>query len=226
MVFWIGILFGAIFAWFAAQFGFYQTLATSFNITITAYVAIFLTPVLTDAIPAAGEISCGNTLTLATIAIAAFLILQGITYTFLPNTPTALFPRILNTVGSGVIGFLAGLLVWSLIAVSVSAMPIGHSDFAKNIGFGKKIEQSQMPYLAWWCNLVNTAVSSGNSERSAQDIIKRLSDTAEQKAKNKKNLSADPRPPPGTEHRDTDARSQKRQNPLRRSGLDDKGDSL
>jgi hypothetical protein len=44
MVFWAGILVGGLFIWFAVKIGFYEMWATLFNIVISIYIAIFLSP--------------------------------------------------------------------------------------------------------------------------------------------------------------------------------------
>jgi hypothetical protein len=221
MVFWMGILAGALFAWVAVQIGFYQTWAIFFNTVISIYLAVFLTPVITNAVPATGEISCGNTLTLAAVAIAAFLIFQGITYAFVPDTLSAFFPKVLNTVGSGIIGFLAGLLVWSFIALLISAMPAGHSAFAQDIGFGRKIQQSQAPYITWWCNLVHSAAAFGDSKHTSNEIIASLLDYAEGKAAEKRPAPAEPNKPGGPDAKSDSASGQKQRSPPRRANLND-----
>ncbi len=46
MIFWLAVLVGGLFAWIAVQIGFYAAWIMFFNLLLSAYVAIFLTPVL------------------------------------------------------------------------------------------------------------------------------------------------------------------------------------
>ncbi|HCO95296.1 MAG TPA: hypothetical protein DIU00_15330, partial [Phycisphaerales bacterium] len=123
MVFWTGILAGGLFAWFAIRIGFYEMWAMLFNIIISIYIAVFLTPVIIDIIPAAGDTSYGNALTMVTAAIGVFLILYVITYLFLTGQFKVSFPRIFDTLGTSVLGFLAGFLIWSFAAALICATP-------------------------------------------------------------------------------------------------------
>ncbi len=97
MVFWLGILTGGLFIWFAMKIGFYEMLAMFFNILISIYVAIFLTPVILDIVPAASETQYCNTLALVVIAAGTFFILYGITYVFLTGQFKVSFPKLSAT---------------------------------------------------------------------------------------------------------------------------------
>ncbi len=106
MIFWAGILVGVCFAWFTSKMGFYQTWAMVFNIVISIYVAIFLAPVIADAVPAATDTAYGYALILIAVAIGTLVTLQGITYALFTGQFIATFPRVFNTVGGGILGFL------------------------------------------------------------------------------------------------------------------------
>ncbi|MHC4751617.1 MAG: CvpA family protein, partial [Planctomycetota bacterium] len=174
MVFWAGILVGGFFAWFAIKIGFYETWAMLFNIVISIYIAVFLTPVIVDIIPAAGQTSYGSALTLATAAIGIFLILYGITYTFFTGQFSVSFPKIFDTCGAGVLGFLIGFLIWSFAALLISTTPISKNTFIEDIGFGSRIKQTNVPYISWWCDLVNSIVSAPDSKITSEQVINQL----------------------------------------------------
>ena len=59
MVFWLAVLVGALFAWIAVQIGFYATWIMFFNLVLSAYVGMFLTPVVITMVPAATETPYG-----------------------------------------------------------------------------------------------------------------------------------------------------------------------
>jgi hypothetical protein len=145
-----------------------------FNIVISIYVAIFLTPVIADAVPAATDTAYGYALILTAIAIGTLVTLQGITYALFTGQFIATFPRVFNTVGGGILGFLAGFLVWSFAALLVSTTPVSQSAFAQKIGLGRGFEQANVSYISWWCKLVNTMASPRDNKCTPQEVINTL----------------------------------------------------
>ncbi len=182
MTFWIGILVAAAFAWLAVKTGFYETWAMLFNIVISIYLAIYLRPIIVDTVPSAGDTPYGNALTMAATAIAVFLILHGITYVFFTSQFSISFPKIFDTLGAGFLGFLAGFLVWSFVSLLICTTPISQNSFVKGIGFENQFKQNNASVICWWCNLVNTAVSSRSGEYTSEEAISELLKSAEPKA--------------------------------------------
>ena len=120
MVFWIGILVGIVFAGFAVRKGFYETWTILFNILISVYLAISLREIIKNILPAADGSSYSDALAMLIIAIAVFAILHGIAYIFLLSQFKIDFPKIFDGIGSGTLGFLGGVLVWSFIVLMTS----------------------------------------------------------------------------------------------------------
>lgn len=171
VVFWIGILIGGLFAFLGTKRGFYETWTTLFNVVVAVYTSILLTPVIVEKIPAAGETAYGNALTLLAIAAAIFLPMHGISFIWLTGQFKVAFPKTLDLVGAGILGFLKGVLIWSFIAVLISSTPLGQKDSAERIGFGSKIEQTNGRYVCLWCGLIDTVTASGDNRRSARESI-------------------------------------------------------
>lgn len=182
MVFWLGILVGGAFAWLAIKMGFYETWALLFNIIISIYLAVFLGPIIADIAPIARGTAYNNALCMLATAIAAFLILHGISYTFLTGQFTVSFPKIFNTIGTGFLGFLSGFLVWTFVSLLISITPISQQPIAKEIGFGSQFEQTNVPYICWWCNLVSTVVSPRDNEYTTEQAIGGLLNSGKKKA--------------------------------------------
>jgi hypothetical protein len=183
MAFWMGILIGGIFAWLAIKLGFYQTWALVFNIIISIYLGLYLQPAIAN-ISAVGDTPFSNALSMLAIAVAAFLILQGISYTFLTGQFNISFPKVFDTLGSGFLGFLAGYLVWSFIALLIYITPISQNTFIKEAGFKNELQQSSVTYISRFCNMVNVIVSQ-NKECSAEQTINRLLKSSESKEQEK-----------------------------------------
>ena len=183
MAFWIGILVAAAFARFMMSKGFYETWAIFFNILIAVYLAVYLRPVIVD-IAALGDMPYSNAITMIGTAVGVFLVLHGVSYTFVTGQLSIPFPKVLDTVGSGFLGFLGGLLIWSFVTLLVSITPVYQSGFVKSIGFdSSKFERGDVSYISWWCNLVNRAVSSESDRIAGEETISELVASAKKPAR-------------------------------------------
>jgi len=194
MVFWMSILVSGLFAWHAIKMGFYETWAFVFNIIISIYLAVFLRPIIAN-IPGVGDTPYINALTMAATATGAFLILHGISYTFITGQFRVSFPRIFDTLGAGFLGFLAGFLVWSFAGLLICITPISQNSFVKKTGFENQFRQNNASVIYWWCDLVNTAVSSRSTEHTAEEAVSELLKSAEPKTPTKNTGQAEPNEP-------------------------------
>jgi hypothetical protein len=195
MVFWLAILVGAFFAWFAVKIGFYETLVMLFNIVISIYIAIFLTPVIVDIVSAAGDTSYGNALTLIATAIGTFVILYGISYALLTGQFRVTFPRIIDIPFTGMLGFLAGFLVLSFVALLICVTPISQNKFVKEAGLSRQSQQANISYICLWCDFVNSIVSSRNNGLTSEQAINKLLKSSEKKSRNKTIQHTEPNKP-------------------------------
>jgi len=182
MVFWVGILVGGLFAYFAIKKGFYEIWALGFNIIISVYLAVLLGPVISDIIPT-GTAAYSKVLTISATAAACFLILHGISYTLITGQFSISLPKIVDVVGAGLFGFLTGFLVWSFVSLLIMTTPITKNTFAKKIGFDTQAQQTSVSYVSWWCNKVNRIVSSADGEQAPQKAIGWLLEKSKPKAK-------------------------------------------
>ncbi len=185
MVFWAGILVGGLFIWFAVKIGFYEMWATLFNIVISIYIAIFLSPIILDVVPEAKNMPCCNALALLVSAIGTYLILYGITNIFLTGQFKVSFPKIFDILFTGVLGFLAGFLVLSFIALLITTTPISKNRFVSQAGFNKQSQQTNISYICWWCDLVNSIVSSPDTKITCEQAIEHLLNSTQQKDRDK-----------------------------------------
>jgi len=174
MVFWLGILTGGLFTWFAIKIGFFEILAMFFNIVISIYTAIFLAPVILEVIPEAGDIPCCDSIALAILGVGTFFILYGITYVFLTGQFKVSFPKLFDILLTGVLGFLAGFLVLSFAALVITITPISQNRFVKQVGFNRTSQQANISYICWWCDLVNSIVSSPDTKITSKQAVERL----------------------------------------------------
>ena len=171
--FWIGIIVGGAFAWFLIKRGFYETWVTLFNIAVAIYLAIFLWPAIAKAFPFATEAALGAAITLLVTAAVVFLLLEILAYLFFVSHFKITSPRLFDTIGSGVLGFLAGLLVWSFVLLLINIAPFSENDLSKQLGLQEQTKQGNT-YLCFWCNLVNTAGARSDNKISCQQAIEKI----------------------------------------------------
>jgi hypothetical protein len=174
MIFWITILGGAVFAWYAIKIGFYETWALLFNIVISIYLAIYLTPVVADILPAAISTHYGIALTITALAAAAFFILYGITYALFTSQFKVSFPQVFDILFAGSLGFFAGFFLISFIALLICVTPISQNKFVSEINFTRQAQEANISYISWWCDKVNWLVTSKNNKITGWQAIDKL----------------------------------------------------
>jgi len=200
MVFWAGILVAALFARMAIKMGFYETWAMLFNIAVSVYLGVSLMPILIEIVPSAGNTPYGSALTIFGIAIGAFLILHGISFVFFTGQFSVSLPKVLNIIGAGLLGFVAGFLVWGFVSFLVSTTPIFESAYMKQLDLGSQIRQTSVPVVCWWCSFVNKIVSSKANGDTIKQELNGLIKTTE---KNKRSVITEPNDTDETNEPDT-----------------------
>jgi uncharacterized membrane protein required for colicin V production len=175
MVFWIAILVGVLFVWLTVRMGFYETWVLLFNIVLSMYVAIFLAPKVVELAPTpGGAASYGTALSLTVLAGGCFAVLQGLSYVFLTAQFSIPFPRIFDILLSGVLGFLAGFLALSFVALVLATTPLAENKMAAGIGLGRQSQQANISCIARCCDLIHSFAGPGS--QATQAAVQRLWD--------------------------------------------------
>jgi len=174
MIFWLSVLAGGFCAWYAIKMGFYETWTMLFNIVISIYVAIFLTPFVAEIIPGASDTPYGLALTIVAVAVGCFLILHGISYIFLTSQFSVSFPKLFDILFAGFLGFLGGFLIFSFLIFIIAVTPLSANPLLGKVGFNKQCQQSNISYICWWCDLVNSFVSVQENEITTEQAIGKL----------------------------------------------------
>jgi hypothetical protein len=146
MMFWIAILGGALFVWLAVRVGFYETWVLLFNVVISIYVSVFLSPLLVEFAPApGGAASYHVALCMAVLAGGCFALLQGLSFVLLTGQYHIPFPRVFDILLSGVLGFAAGFLIVSFVAVVLTTTPLAEHKIVGVFGLGTQPRQAKGP---------------------------------------------------------------------------------
>jgi len=174
MVFWIAILIGVLFAWLAVRLGFYETWILCFNIIVSIYAAIFLAPHVVDFAPGSGQAAAYCTaLSLIVLAGGCFAILQGLSYVFLTGQFKIPFPKLFDLVFAGLLGFVAGFLILSFVALMVTTTPLAEHEIVNTIGFSRESQNPNIACITRCCNLVHffAAPDSVHTPQKAVDLL-------------------------------------------------------
>jgi hypothetical protein len=174
MVFWLGILTGGLFAWYAIKQGFYDTWAIVFNIIVSVYLGVFLGPIVAEVVPGISEVSYSDLLAVACTAVGGFLILHVTTQTFFLSQFNVTFPRIFDTLGSAALGFLAGFLVWSFVSVLICMPGISEDSMARKLGFGGSAQQASISCIERSCRFVHKFAGWAGDDTAVEDAVSEL----------------------------------------------------
>jgi len=171
MVFWIAVLIGGLFAWAAAQVGFFASWIMLFNLVLSAYLAVFLAPVIVDSVPATTDTPYGYALVLLTVAIATLVTSYAVCYACLSGRTRIEFPALMEKLGAGVLGFLGGLLVSSFLGLVVSLTPLPELDSLRPLGLHAESQRATRAYVCWWCDVLHGFVGSSESGMTSADAV-------------------------------------------------------
>jgi hypothetical protein len=177
MVFWIAILAGVLFVWLAVRMGFYETWVLLFNIIVSMYLAIFGAPIIAELAPTpGGAASYGMALSMALLGGGSFALLQGLSYVFLTGQYTVPFPRVFDIVFSGLLGFLAGFLVLSFVALVLATTPLADNKIVDGVGLGRKAQQVNISCISRCCDVIHSF--AGPADRATQAAVQHLLDAS------------------------------------------------
>ena len=173
MLFWIAILVGIVVGTLATRIGFYETLIYSFNLSVSVYLAVFLTPFVVTHVPAATEIDAGLPLTLAGLVVGSFILLYGISYLLFTGQFKIAFPKVVDLPLSALIGFGAGLLIVSFLALLLSITP---SPWVETI-LGQGTLETHTATLRSSCDRIHRFVRAGEPAVETGKILAWLADS-------------------------------------------------
>ncbi len=175
MMFWIAILAGALFVWLAVRMGFYETWVLFFNIVVSIYVSVFLTPILAEFAPASGGASSYHTaLCMIVLAGGSFALLQGTSFVFLTGQFHIPFPRVFDVVFSGMVGFVTGFLVLSFVALVLTTTPLASHKIVGVLGLGRQSQSANLVCITRCCDVIHFFAGSDDSGDTTEAALQRL----------------------------------------------------
>lgn len=174
MVFWLGILIGAVFAFLAVKRGLYETWAILFNAVLSIYLAIVLTPLAKELLPQSSHTPYEDTLVLLVLGAGFFVLLHGIVYVLVLSQFKVNMGAILDYIGSGVLGLAGGILIWSFVLIVLCSSPVVTNQFIRAAGIKRDNVQANISYLSKFTGLIERFVGTEQSENTVPELLDSL----------------------------------------------------
>jgi len=175
MIFWTGIALALFLAAIMVKKGLYETWTLFFNIVIAVYLGLTLGPVLKNllGIDQAGV----EVLVLLGTAVVSLTVLYLFSYIIFLSQFHVTFPKLVDSAGGGLFGFLTGLLIYSFIVFLICVSPL--NPYFNKIGFNSASIQSNTNYMIWWTGLINGIVSADQKQDSLDQTVSALIENAD-----------------------------------------------
>ncbi|MGE5293425.1 MAG: CvpA family protein [Solirubrobacterales bacterium] len=218
MIFWIAILTGALFVWLAVRRGFYETWALLFNVIVAIYVAIFLAPAMARFVPMPGGAAWCMALSMFVLAGGVFALLHGVSWVFLTGQFSVRFPSVFDVIFSGLLGFVAGFLILSFVALTLSTTPLAQHKIVTTLGLGRQGQTANVVSLSRCCDLIHSRVGFAGSG-TTQTAVERLLQTSDELTTSDKPAPTDPNEPNATTPPQPQPQPSKKESPKLPGGL-------
>jgi hypothetical protein len=173
---------GVVFAVCGYRWGFYTIWAMLFNLLISIYLSVMLSPTVAGFMPtlfpAGARQSDGDfwyvyAAIVAGVALVSFIILQITAMTYFTGTFNISLPKLLENLGAMFIGFVAGYVLWGFICFLVLIMPVSKDQplLLKSFTTDQQSKELSMPTISKVANTIN-AVSLQPNQQQVQTVIK------------------------------------------------------
>jgi uncharacterized membrane protein required for colicin V production len=179
MIWTAAIAMGFVFAVFGYRRGFYATWAMLFNIAISIYLSVMLTPTAAAFLPAVfpdgakssdGSFWYAYAGIAAAVAFVSFVILQVIAMAYFTGAFNISLPKVVDRLGATLIGFAAGYVLWGFICFLVLIMPKSENVFLKTFTATSESKELSMPAVSKVVNTIN-AVSLQPNREQVKNVI-------------------------------------------------------
>lgn len=157
MVSLCAIITGGLFAYLSIKRGFYKTWGSLFNVLVSIYLGIVLTPLVAVLAPDIGDnlyFLAGCVLVLSCVVFGT---LESVLHTYVTKLFTGGFPMVFEKAGAGLLGFISGYIVCAFVLFVIGVMPFMQSAGAKKL-FGNTglVGMAQRP-VKKVCNFIDSA---------------------------------------------------------------------
>jgi hypothetical protein len=181
-MFLAAISMGVLLAVCGYRWGFYTIWAMFFNLLISIYLSVMLSPTVAGFMPtlfpagtrqSEGIFWYVYAAIVASVALISFIILQVTAMTYFTGTFNISLPKLLENLGAMFIGFVAGYILWGFLCFLVLIMPIKKEQLIlfKSFTTDPQSREISMPTISKVTNTIN-AVSLQPNRPQVRNVIK------------------------------------------------------
>jgi hypothetical protein len=191
MIFWTGIVLAFLLAAIMVKKGLYETWTLFFNIVIAVYLGLTLGPVLKNLLGI--EQRSVEVFVLFGTAVVSLTVLYLFSYIIFLSQFNVTFPKLVDSAGGGLFGFLTGFLIYSFVVFIICISPL--NPYVNKIGFNSTSIKSNIKYMKWWPDLIHHIVSTNQKRESLDQTVSSLIENADKNYQAKK-VVVEPNEPP------------------------------
>lgn len=151
------IVVGLVFVFIGYRKTWYPRWALLFNVLISVYTGIMTAPQIVDKFPVIrnylGDFSYSAGI--LTIAIVFFIVIQFLAFKFFTAVYVVSFPKILNSAGAAVVGFLAGSVIAGFLFFLINITPLSDFSAVKFLAQGRQFPDQVNSVVLESCNFVH-----------------------------------------------------------------------
>jgi hypothetical protein len=151
------IVVGLVFVFIGYRKTWYPSWALLFNVLISVYTGIMTAPQIVDKFPVIrnylGDFSYSAGI--LTIAIVFFIVIQSLAFKFFTAVYVVSFPKILNSAGAAVVGFLAGSVIAGFLFFLINITPLSDFPAVKFLAQGRQSPDQVNSVVLGSCNFVH-----------------------------------------------------------------------
>ena len=151
------IAVGLVFALIGYRKAWYPSWAFSFNILVSVYTSIMITPQIVDNVPFIRVYLSNFSYSVFALISAAvvFAAMQLLTFKFFTSAYVISFPKILNTIGSAILGFLTGCVITGFLFFLINITPLSDFSAVRSFTQDRKISGRTNNVMLTACNFVH-----------------------------------------------------------------------
>ena len=169
MIFWLGIILALAGAFLASKKGLYEMWSLLFNIIISVYLGLTFGPVMKGLMGI--DFVGSEVLVIFGTAAVCLTVLYGASYIIFLSQFHVTFPKMLDMIGGGVLGFLTTLLAWSFIAFLICVSPLGQYNILNKVDFNSTSLSGTFSYMKWFPGIVHSMVAADQKQDSLEQKV-------------------------------------------------------
>jgi uncharacterized membrane protein required for colicin V production len=146
-----------VFALIGYRKTFYPGWAVLFNLLIAVYISIMSAPQIVDKFPDVRTYLGNYTYSAAIliIAVVIFIVLQAFAFRFFTAVSIVSFPKLLNSLGAAVLGFLTGSVIAGFLLFLINITPLADNSTVRSFTQDKQMPDPKNGVVLVSCDFIH-----------------------------------------------------------------------